>query len=127
YPSISTIPPHVESSSIGKTEFNFRLASIKDIAPHYRFIKKNNIKAIYFSDRPTVHWSYAVLKLLCGIEKIIVHDHTPGQRTVPTSFRRLLKTIRSRLPFFTADAAIGATEFVKRRLIEVNRFPPQRT
>lgn len=127
YPSISVIPPNVELSSIGKTEFKFNLESIKDIKSHYLFIKNNNVKVIYFTDRPTSHWSYAVLKLLCGVDKIIIHDHTPGQRTKPIGIRRLLKKIRSRLTFLSADTAIGATGYVQRRLIEVNCFPAQRS
>src|SRR5690606_29773737 len=91
----------------------------------YLFIKENNVKVIYFTDRPTSHWSYMVLKLLCGVNKIIIHDHTPGQRTVPTGIRRFLKKIRSRLAFWSADTAIGATEYVQRRLVEVNCFPVQ--
>jgi glycosyltransferase involved in cell wall biosynthesis len=125
YPSISAIPPAIELSSIGKTEFKFNLESIKDIKSHYLFIKENNVRVIYFTDRPTSHWSYMVLKLLCGVNKIIIHDHTPGQRTKPTGIRRFLKKIRSRLAFWSADTAIGATEYVQRRLVEVNCFPVQ--
>jgi glycosyltransferase involved in cell wall biosynthesis len=125
YPSISVIPPAIELSSIGKTEFKFNLESIKDIKSHYLFIKENNVRVIYFTDRPTSHWSYMVLKLLCGVNKIIIHDHTPGQRTKPTGIRRFLKKIRSRLAFWSADTAIGATEYVQRRLVEVNCFPVQ--
>ena len=125
YPSISRLPHHIEQSPIGKEQFDFRLTSLNDLQAHRRFIKSNNIKVLYFSDRPTSHWSYAALKIFCGIEKIIVHDHTPGQRTVATGLKRALKKMWARIPFFSADAAIGATEYVKQRLIKVNCFPPQ--
>ncbi|HEY0892296.1 MAG TPA: glycosyltransferase family 4 protein, partial [Cellvibrio sp.] len=40
--------------------------------------------------------------------------------------RKLLKTLRAHFPYFSADSAIGATEYVKQRLIDINCFPAMR-
>jgi len=125
YPSISRLPAHIEASSISKEHFNFRVGSLKSLLDHCRFIRTRNIQVIYFSDRPTSHWSYVLFRL-CGVKKIIVHDHTPGTRTRPQGLRKLLKTLRARIPYFSADTAIGATEYVKQRLIDINCFPATR-
>lgn len=126
YPSISQLPAHIAASAIGKEEFDFRIKSIKDLFTHYRFIQTRNIKVIYFSDRPTSHWSYLFFRL-CGVKKIIVHDHTPGTRTRPKGLRKIFKILRSRLPYFSANSAIGATAYVKQRLINFNCFPVARS
>ena len=122
YPSISSLPEPIATSAIEKVSFDFRIDSFKDLLRHKEFIKKHNIKVIYFSDRPTNHWSYLFFKLW-GVKKIVVHDHTPGVRSRPHGFRLLLKKLRSRIPLLNADIAIGATEYVKNRLIEINCLP----
>lgn len=126
YPSISQFPAHIETSTIGKEEFDFRIKSGKDLLTHYRFIQTHKISVLYFSDRPTSHWSYLFFRL-CGVRKIIVHDHTPGIRTQPRGLRKLFKIMRARLPGFNANSAIGATEYVKQRLIYFNCFPAARS
>lgn len=122
YPSISTLPKAIHDSGIRTIEFNFWVKKISDLLAHIRLIKKYNIQAIYFSDRAIIHWSYILFRC-AGVKKIAVHDHTPGVRTRPTGLRRLIKTIYARLPFAVCDTAIGATEYVRRRLININRLP----
>ena len=122
YPSISLLPAHIANSSIGTIEFNFRVNSVVDLIRHIVFIRTHKIKVIYFSDHPTSHWSYFFFRC-AGVKKIIVHDHTPGIRTRPHGLRKMIKTFRARTPFINVDAAIGATEFVKSRLINVNCLP----
>jgi glycosyltransferase involved in cell wall biosynthesis len=122
YPSISTLPKPIQDSPIGTVEFDFVVRHPRDLAAHIGFIKAHNIQAIYFSDRPMVHWSYAFFRW-AGVKTIAVHDHTPGARTQPKGLRRLIKTVYARLPLLVADVAIGATEYVKQRLIDINCLP----
>lgn len=125
YPSISTLPKPIQDSQIRTVEFNFGVKHPGDLAAHIRFIKAHNIQALYFSDRPTVHWSYFFFRC-AGVNTIAVHDHTPGVRTQPTGVRKLIKTVYARTPMWVADAAIGATEYVKQRLIDINCLPARK-
>ena len=122
YPSISTLPKAIQDAKIRTVEFNFGVKLPHDLGAHLNFIKSHNIRAIYFSDRPTVHWSYAFLRF-AGVKTIAVHDHTPGVRTPPQGLRKLAKTLYARTPLLVADVAIGATEYVKQRLIDINCLP----
>ncbi|MDO8344599.1 MAG: glycosyltransferase family 4 protein [Cellvibrio sp.] len=122
YPSISTLPKAIQDSKIRTVEFNFGVKHPRDLTAHINFIKKHEVQAIYFSDRPTSHWSYLFFRF-AGVKKIAVHDHTPGDRTTSTGWKKIAKSLRSRLPYINADIAIGATEFVQQRLIHVSCIP----
>lgn len=125
YPSISSLPKPIQDSKILTVEFNFGVKHPRDLATHIRFIKSHNIQAIYFSDRPTAHWSYLFFRY-AGVKKIIVHDHTPGVRTQPRGLRKLVKSIYARIPLLVTDAAIGASEYVKQRLVNINCLPARK-
>ncbi|MDR7088659.1 MULTISPECIES: glycosyltransferase family 4 protein [Cellvibrio] len=125
YPSISILPAAIHDAQIRTTAFDFGVNKLANLAQHLRFIKQHNVTAIYFSDRPTSHWSYLFFKL-AGVKKIIVHDHTPGIRTRPTGLRKFLKSCRARIPLLAVDAAIGATEYVKDRLINISCLPAKK-
>lgn len=125
YPSISTLPKAIQDSKIRTVEFNFGVKHPRDLTAHINFIKRHKVQAIYFSDRPTNHWSYLFFRF-AGVKKIICHDHTPGMRTRPTGPRKLIKCLRARIPLLTVDAAIGATEYVKDRLINISCLPAKK-
>jgi glycosyltransferase involved in cell wall biosynthesis len=125
YPSISKLPETVESSQLIIEKADFTFHSMANFFKQLSFIKKNKIKYIYFSDRANIHWRYLFYRLI-GVKKIIVHDHTPGLRTKPSGFKKWFKTFLNRLPFFTSDGSIGATDFVRKRLIDVSCIPESR-
>jgi len=122
YPKITVIPESVSNSSIKPIELDFRKRSFATLTDLYRTIKKYNIKHIYLTDSPTYSILYILLRYW-GIKSIIVHDHTPGERDVPGAAKKILKSIIQRLPYITVDHVIGATEFVRKRLIEVSCIP----
>ena len=69
-----------------------------------------------------LHWRYAIFRCF-GVKKIIIHDHTPGMRTPPNGIKKFLKTIVMRAPWMTADAYIGATQFIQSRGETVGCIP----
>lgn len=121
YPSISTLPETIINSGIKCVEFHFRLEHTSDLIAHRNFIKNHNIRHIYFSDRPTYHWSYAFFRHW-GVSTIAVHTHTANERT-NKKWLNIYKKLWARLPFINIDVSIGATECAYRRLIEVNCLP----
>ncbi len=126
YPSISVIPENITQASIECFKLDFTLTTFKEILNQCRFIRKNKIRVIYFSDNAYWHWRYIAFHLF-GVKIIIIHDHTPGMRTAPTGLKKLVKSIIARLPWITCDAIIGATPFLKQRAIEIACFPEKRT
>jgi glycosyltransferase involved in cell wall biosynthesis len=85
-------------------------------------VRKNGIKHVYFTDQPYYSTRYAMLRL-AGVKSIIVHDHTPGERTVPRGLKRLLKTAIGRFSPITADAYIAVSDDVLKRFTDVACLP----
>lgn len=125
YPKITTIPQSIASSDINTSELNFFNHDIKNLIRLHRFIKSNNIQFIYLSDSSTYNWFYLLLRLW-GVRKIVVHDHTPGERTPATGLKKSLKILIQKLPYFTADHFIAVTKFVNQRHMEVNCIPEKK-
>jgi glycosyltransferase involved in cell wall biosynthesis len=125
YPKVKKLPRSIVCAPIQIVEQDFIGKKLKDIILQCRFIQRYKVKAIYFSDQETWHWRYALYRLY-GVRLIIIHDHTPGIRTPISWAKYLLKRFIHLLPLLSADGAIGATEFVRKRLIKVNGVPPTR-
>ena len=125
YPIVSTLSPRITAAPLEVVEFDMRTGGVRALLKQFRFLNKNRVRLAYFSDWGTWRWRYLVYRA-AGVKKIIVHDHTPGVRIPPKGIKRLLKLILNRLPGISADGAIGATEFVRQRIVEVTCFPPER-
>jgi len=87
-----------------------------------KFIKVNDIRVLYLTDRPFFSVAYLRMRRL-GVEKIIVHDHTPGDRPAIGGVKGLLKALRNRLPAFTCDAQIAISPLMRKRSLENGRIP----
>ncbi len=124
YPSISTIPENLTQAPIAVVEEDFSAFGVKFLR-QIRFIVKHRVRVIYFSDKPAMHWAYILFRLF-GVRKIVVHDHTPGVRTPPGMVKKFVKKALLSIPGIKADVCIGATEFVRKRFIDVACMPENR-
>jgi glycosyltransferase involved in cell wall biosynthesis len=125
YPSITAIPAVIYQAPLDAVQQDFSRVNFFAVLGQCRFLLRHRVYVIYFSDKPTWHWRYLLYRL-CGVCLIIVHDHTPGMRTPARGIKGFLKRLLHRLPGVSADEAIGATEFVRQRLISVSGMPPAR-
>jgi len=122
YPKVNGTQQLFQNTGIRIEEFDFfgnRLSAV------FRFIKKHGIHVLYLTDRPLYSLRYIVCRL-AGVKKIIVHDRTSGHRDIPGGIKRRLKTAVHRHPFFSVNLAIGVSDYVKNRLIQVSCLPPSR-
>ena len=92
YPKITKIPESIASSGIEVSECSFQDHSLANLGKLHRFIRSNNISYIYLTDSPPHSLFYLLLRFW-GIKKIVVHDHTPGDRTPANSWKRLLTSL----------------------------------
>lgn len=125
YPKITELPESVRSSEIQVLQHDFKERTIRNLIRLRKIIRDHDIRFLYLTDYPSYSPYYVLLKVL-GIRKIVIHDHTPGDRTVPSSWKRLLKRITQSLPLLTADHFIAVTDFVYRRFLEVHCIPPHK-
>lgn len=100
--------------------------SLPDLWRLIAFIRTHNIKFIYLTDKPFFCAKYGALRL-AGVKRIVVHDHTPGERTVPQGAKLKLKVLRNRLTLFTADAYIAVSRLMRNRHIESECVPGHRS
>ena len=126
YPEISVLPEAVLASSLVVHKISFIDKSTSSLLEQINFIRENRVRVIYFTDQPSFQIRYAFYRLF-GVKIIINHDHTPGRRTRPSGLKKHIKTLLNRAPFFTLDAQIGVTSYVKERIISVNCFPKKKT
>jgi len=122
YPSISDIPKKIRVSSIKVDAIDFKRGDITSLLKQYRYIADNQVTTIYLSDYPGYYWRYIIYRL-AGAKHIIVHNHAPGMRSRPGVVKRLLKKLAYKLPGMSADGIIGATDYVRKRNIEIGCAP----
>lgn len=125
YPRIAAPPDTLEGSVAEPVELDASLDSRESLQNTRDFIRERGIDLVYYTDRHTWRWRYAVLRR-AGVEHIIVADHTSGARTRPRGLKRLVKWILSRLPAISADQVVTPSDYVARRQEEVNLTPRER-
>lgn len=122
YPDISTIPKAISGSALIVKKMSFKEKDVFSLLRQCKFIRKHRVGTIYFSDYPSCSMRYLFYRL-SGVKHIIVHDHTPGIRDAPGKLKMMIKKIEHRIPLICASGLIAATEYVRRRHIEINRMP----
>lgn len=125
YPEVTGVNPAIENAGIRVIELPIPGSSPAEMIEVARFIRANRIKTLYFTDRPWFAREYALLRL-AGVERILVHDHTPGDRPSMTGWRRLLKSWRNRSPGVTADYLFCVSPLMRDRNIANGCIPPDR-
>jgi glycosyltransferase involved in cell wall biosynthesis len=125
YPRLETSPRTLAGSAAEPLELGVELGSWRSVQRLGAFARRHRVKAIYFTDRPVWHPAYAALRW-AGVTHIVVHDHTSGERTIPTGWKKRLKEWRIRVPGMLADRVVAVSDYVARRKVEVDLVPVSR-
>lgn len=120
FPELGAVNPQIRAAGIEVEEF---AVDFRRPADWVEFCRHRDIGLIYLTDRPYTSRVYPRLRR-GGVRHIIVHDHTPGQRRVPSALKGLLKRIQARA--FGADCYIACSEQVLNRLVTVGCVPQER-
>lgn len=122
FPSISTIPDLILKADITCHKEDFTKVGFAAVLRQCIYLWRHKIRMVYFSDNSSRHWRYILFRLI-GVKTIVIHDHTPGLRTVPVGAKKYIKTLLSNLPFINCDGIIGVSEYIRERAIKVACFP----
>ncbi len=125
YPTMVNPPCTLEGSAAEPVELNTLLATTKSLLQTIYFIKHERVRVVYFTDRRSCLFSYLWLRL-AGVRRIIVHDHTSGERSRPRGLKRFAKWLLGRLPWINADTVITVSDYVARRQWETGLIPRKR-
>lgn len=125
YPSITNVPPNIAEAPIVLKVADFTTTSVRAVIYQLRLLRENRVRFMYFTDAPSYSLRYAFYRL-AGVQRIVVHDHTPGHRDIPSALILAIKKLVHRLRWISADAMIGVTPFVSKRHRDVLGFPSER-
>jgi len=125
FPEPGVVPAAIRSAPIQVEFLDFPGASTGNRLEAMRFVRHNNVRAIYYTDRAYTAVSHALMRL-AGVRTIVVHDHTPGDRPPVLGSRGLAKDVLRRLPLVNASAQLCVSPLISRRAVEHARIPPRR-
>lgn len=125
YPSISRVPGSITGAPIEPVQVHFARHRWSDLWRQLRFIRTHRVRVLYFTDQRVWGLRYILFRL-SGVRRIVVHDHTPGNRVAPRGTKAVAKRLLARTPGVAVDGLIAVTEFVRRRHLEVTLFPAHR-
>jgi glycosyltransferase involved in cell wall biosynthesis len=119
YPEVGDLSPIIAKSDIEVIKFDFTSRNwLKTLI----MVRKLSIDTIYLTDRSYLSAFY-ILLYLSGVRNIVIHDHAPGERTVPRGMKKVIKFLAARIPLLTGTKYIAVSEFVLNRLKSVALLP----
>ena len=116
YPEINSVPSVISKSPIKLIEHDYSSDTHEARDKLKKIIQENEISNLYLTDRAYTNSNYAQFRK-CGIKKIVMHDHQPGERTKPNLIRYMVKKILHSLPSRICDKYIGVSKFVYNRFL----------
>jgi glycosyltransferase involved in cell wall biosynthesis len=125
YPSIDALPRALAGSAAEPVVLDASLATPASRQEVATLVRREHVTTVYYTDRPAWSMSYPGLRR-AGVERIVVHDHTSGERTTPSALRAAAKRLTLSLPGVSADLVIAVSDYVARRQVEVGCMPPER-
>jgi len=125
YPALPVDPKALAGSAARPVEFAFSVGTLGGIWRSCRFVREQNVRILYLIDHPSSHVAFVALRL-SGVRRIVVHDHTSGERVKPGGLKRLAKWLFARIPAVTADRVLAVSDFVARRKLTVDLVPRNR-
>lgn len=125
YPEITSLSDSIRGAPIEPVELSIPWLSGKQAREARKFLREKKISCIYFTDQPYSSPRYAIMRL-DGVRRIIVHDHTPGDRPPVRGLKGALKAARNTLPWLTADSFLCVSELMRQRNITNTRIPARK-
>lgn len=125
YPKITSLSKTIMDSTIAPVELSLPWRSRKEAILARQFIKEHSISYIYFTDRPYFSLQYFLMRCY-GVKRIIIHDHTPGDRPPVKGIKGALKLLKNATPWFTADRVLCVSELMRQRNILNSRIPARK-
>jgi glycosyltransferase involved in cell wall biosynthesis len=125
YPAIGEPPRTLAGSAAVPVVLDTELHTRSARARLLEFVRRENVKVVYFTERPMYSLWYRSLRS-AGVRRIIVHNHTSGSLSPPTGIRRASKRVVVNLPGVAADVIVGVCDFVVERYRAVSLIDPAR-
>jgi glycosyltransferase involved in cell wall biosynthesis len=125
YPALNAAPATLAGSPATAVALDASLGSLASVRAVADFVRREQVRVIYFTDRAAMNLAYPVLRR-AGVRRIMVHKRTVGAATSPYGWRQAAKWLLARLPGVVADRVVAVSRFVANRQITVGLVPAAR-
>jgi len=125
YTLLDGAPRSLAGSTAVPVEFDFRFDTLRRGLNTLRFVRANNIRAVYLTDRAACSLFFPVLRL-AGVRSIVVHDHMSGERPLRHPLVQLAKWVIIRLPGVAADTVITVSDYISNAILARDGAPRRR-
>jgi len=126
YPSVTKISENLKKSTIEIVELTLPWKTPLEADIAKKFIKDNDISTVYFTDQNFFNTQYLLIRLY-GVKKIVIHDHTPGDRNPTTGLKGRAKSILNSFGWFTANKFICVSDHMQQRNLANIRLPKSKS
>jgi glycosyltransferase involved in cell wall biosynthesis len=125
YPVLDDVPATLVGSPARPVKLDASLGSLASVRAVVDFVRRENVRLIYFTDRRALHPAYPILRR-AGVRHIVVHKRTVGTAGAPYGWRQGVKWLLARVPGVSADTVVAVSQFVANRQITVGLVPRAR-
>lgn len=125
YPKIIESPKRLIGEPITILQHDFSNRSREALERLKSIVKENKISSIYLTDQPYYEAIYRMLRHW-GVRSIVLHDHTPGERSVTPWWKKIAKKSIYLIPGLSCDLYIGVSRFVYERFVISGCVPQKR-
>lgn len=125
YPSSRIVLASIQRVGMETVIMTFPGKDIGEQLSSLAFLRCERVRAIYFADRAFRSRHYAAMCALAA-RRIIVHDHTPGDRPSAAGLRRRLKSVLNAISTTSTDAFRCVSPLVRTRAIESICIPAEK-
>lgn len=122
FPAVRSISERIQNCPVKVEEHDFSDRSAPARRSLKRLIQREKIRYVYLTDRPEYDSLYLSLRRW-GVRSIVLHDHTPGERTRVPPAKRLIKRAIHAPGWFSGDHYIGVSRFVYDRFVKIGCIP----
>lgn len=125
FPIVEEVSEVLSTSSVEIVEMRLPWSSAAERRRALQFIVGHDVHGVYFSDQPFTSSQYISLRR-AGVERIVVHDHTPGDRPPIRGVKGWAKAARNRIRLMSADRVYCVSELMRQRNMRNGRIPADR-
>lgn len=125
FPAAGVLPENLEKSPVEPLWLDYSDRTRAGTGRLLNWVQEHGISSIYLTDRPYADRRYLQLRRR-GVSRIVLHDHTPGERPPSRGPKGAAKALVDRLGLFSADRYIATTDFIRDRLVDHVRVDPRK-
>lgn len=125
YPVLDGAVPKLGSAPATLAQLDFSDTSLRGYLALLRLVRRFRVRSVYLTDQPYFDLRYALMRL-CGVRRIVLHDHQPGDRDRVSIWKGALKRLIHLVRLFSCTQYVAVSAFVRERMIASAKVLPEK-